>query len=158
MLMGNLILGYSTQTYGENSAATDCAAFSTADFPPVSWEEVTTELAVVSLANSLSAVCSESGSISMADTSSRSSSHASRREVRVKFCCLSLWKRMLYSQRARVAPTAWTKGCIILKEQIPELTLKGKHYMKTSFGHLSTKKDINVLMYSPSHVEFGDGF
>lgn len=114
MPMGNLVLGYSTQIYGEHSAATDHAAFSTAEFALVSWEEMRTELAVVSLANSLWTACSESGSISMADTCC-SSSCASLREVRVKFCCWSLCKRKLYIQRARVAPTAWNKGCIILK-------------------------------------------
>lgn len=44
------------------------------------------------------------------------------------------------------------------RSKYPELTLKGKHCMKTSFVHPSTKMDINLLMYSPSHLEFGDGF
>lgn len=51
--MGNLILGYSTQIHGENAAATDCAAFSTPDFPLVSWEEIMIALAIVSLTYSL---------------------------------------------------------------------------------------------------------
>lgn len=46
--MGNLIHGYSTQIHGENSAATDHAAFSTPDFPLVSWE-IMSAMAVVSL-------------------------------------------------------------------------------------------------------------
>lgn len=62
MLMGNLVLGYSTEICRENSAQlSDNAAFPTADFPLVSWEEMMTELAVVSLTNSLWSVCLESG-------------------------------------------------------------------------------------------------
>lgn len=61
--MGSLVLGYSTEISWENPAGTDSATFPTANFPLVSWEEMMTELAVVSLANSLWSVCSESGII-----------------------------------------------------------------------------------------------
>lgn len=86
----------------------------------------------------------------------RNSSRASPREVRVKVCCLSLWKRMLYTLRAGVAPTTRNKGCVTLKEQIPELNLKGKRCIKPTFGSPSTKIDANLLEYSPSCMEFRD--
>lgn len=60
--MGNVVLGYSTEFCRKNTAASDHAAFPTANFPLVSWEMMT-ELAVVSLTNSLWSVCSESGII-----------------------------------------------------------------------------------------------
>lgn len=123
--MGNPVLGYTTQIYGENSAATDCCVLNSWCPPPVSWEGMTPELAAVSLANGLWTASSESGSISMAGICC-SSSHAPLREVRVKFCSLSLWKRMLYIQRARVASAAGNKGCITLKEQIPGTGLEGE--------------------------------
>lgn len=101
-------LGIAQTSVGGDAAATDCTAFTTADFPAPSWDEMMTELAVVSLANHLWAARSKSRSMSLADTSC-SSSCTSLREVR--FCCLSLWKRMLHTQKSWVVHISWNKMC-----------------------------------------------
>lgn len=63
--------------------------------------------------------------------------------MRVKYCCLSLWERTVYIQSGGVAPTACDKGCIALKEQIPELSLKRKHCMKAA-PHTPLQTEVSI--------------
>lgn len=107
---------------------------------------------LLSVSLSLCSMCSESGSISVDDTSC-ASSWASLREVRVKFGCLSLWERTLYIQSGGVAPTACHKGWHCIERANTRTEPEGKHCMKAA-PH-TPYRGVNLLRYSPSHMRVG---
>lgn len=129
MLMGNRVLGYSSQIYGESTAATEHSAVTTADFPPLSWEEAMTELLSASLA--VWEPCAQK-----VEASACSGSGASLRQVRVTFCCLP-FVEMNASQPEREGGTHCVKSAPYWGNKYQNWPWKGSAAWK---WHLATPR------------------